>query len=68
MARFGPTSGVVWSGPARGVVTDSLARLQVRIAVEEWHAVAPEFHLREGADLRWSVGLDSSLRALDVEW
>lgn len=45
-----------------------LARLQVRVAVEEWLDAVPEFGLNENATVEWSVGLDRSLRALDVEW
>ena len=45
-----------------------LARLQVRVAVEEWLDAVPEFALSENATVEWSVGLDRSLRALDVVW
>lgn len=45
-----------------------LAKLQVRVAVEEWLDAVPAFALSEHATVEWSVGLDRSLRALDVEW
>jgi cytochrome P450 len=45
-----------------------LARLQVRVAVEEWLDAVPTFGLSEDASVEWSVGLDRSLRALDVVW
>ena len=45
-----------------------LAKLQVRVAVEEWLDAVPTFGLGEDASVEWSVGLDRSLRALDVVW
>jgi cytochrome P450 len=45
-----------------------LAKLQVRVAVEEWLDAVPAFGLSEDATVEWSVGLDRSLRALAVEW
>jgi len=45
-----------------------LAKLQVRVAVEEWLDAVPAFALSDHASVEWSVGLDRSLRALDVEW
>jgi cytochrome P450 len=45
-----------------------LARLQVRVAVEEWLDAVGDFGLSENATVEWSVGLDRSLRVLDVEW
>jgi cytochrome P450 len=45
-----------------------LAKLQVLVAVEEWLDAVPAFRLSADATVEWSVGLDRSLRALDVEW
>ena len=45
-----------------------LAKLQVRVAVEEWLDAVPAFGLSEEAGVEWSVGLDRSLRALNVVW
>jgi cytochrome P450 len=34
----------------------NLARLELRVAIEEWLAAIPEFSLAEGAEVRWSTG------------
>lgn len=34
----------------------NLARLELRVAIEEWLAAIPEFSLEEGAQVRWSTG------------
>ncbi|MEZ5217581.1 MAG: cytochrome P450 [Ilumatobacteraceae bacterium] len=34
----------------------NLARMELRVAVEEWLAAYPEFTLAEGAKVRWSTG------------
>lgn len=46
----------------------SLARLQVRVTLDEWLRAVPTFSVVDGYAPRWSVGLDRSLRVLDVEW
>ena len=34
----------------------NLARLELRVAIEEWLAAVPEFTLAEGDKVRWSTG------------
>lgn len=34
----------------------NLARLELRVALEEWLAAVPEFTLAEGTEVRWSTG------------
>ena len=34
----------------------NLARLELRVAIEEWLAAIPEFSLAEGTEVRWSTG------------
>lgn len=46
----------------------SLARVQVRVTLDEWLRAVPAFAIVDGYAPRWSVGLDRSLRVLDVEW
>lgn len=46
----------------------SLARVQVRVTLDEWLQAVPAFSVAEGYVPRWSVGLDRSLRTLEVEW
>ncbi|MFV0522962.1 MAG: cytochrome P450 [Acidimicrobiales bacterium] len=44
----------------------NLARLELRVAVEEWLAAIPEFSLAEGATVRWSAGQVRGPRALPL--
>ncbi len=45
-----------------------LARLEMRIAVEEWLASIPEFEVAPGAELRFQSGIVGVLHALPLVW
>jgi cytochrome P450 len=44
----------------------NLARMEVRVALEEWLARVPVFHLAEGAEVLWAGGQVRGPRQLDV--
>ena len=44
----------------------NLARMELRIAVEEWLRAIPEFHLQEGDDTTWAGGQVRGPRHLPI--
>jgi cytochrome P450 len=44
----------------------NLARMELRVALEEWLARVPVFHLAGGADVLWAGGQVRGPRKLDV--
>ncbi len=44
----------------------NLARMELRVALEEWLARVPVFHLAEGAEVRWAGGQVRGPRRLEV--
>lgn len=44
----------------------NLARMELRVALEEWLARVPVFHLAEGAEVLWAGGQVRGPRTLDV--
>ena len=44
----------------------NLARMELRVALEEWLRCIPEFHLAEGADVTWAGGQVRGPRRLPV--
>jgi cytochrome P450 len=34
-----------------------LARLELRVALREWHRRIPDYHVRPGAELRYTAGI-----------
>ena len=44
----------------------NLARMELRVALEEWLARVPVFHLAEGAEVEWAGGQVRGPRRLDV--
>jgi cytochrome P450 len=55
------------AGPHR-CVGSHLARLELRIALEEWHKRIPEYRIPEGTTFREYVGAVAGLEALPLEW
>ncbi|MGD0394222.1 MAG: cytochrome P450, partial [Acidimicrobiales bacterium] len=44
----------------------NLARMELRVALEEWLARVPVFHLADGAEVLWAGGQVRGPRRLDV--
>jgi len=55
------------AGPHR-CVGSHLARLELRIALEEWHKQIPDYRIPEGTEFTEYVGAVSGLTALPLEW
>src|SRR4051812_11325057 len=55
------------AGPHR-CVGSHLARLELRIALEEWHKRIPDYRIPEGTQFREWVGSVAQLEALPLEW
>jgi cytochrome P450 len=55
------------AGPHR-CLGSHLARLELRIAVEEWHRRIPEYALAPGAEVTFHVGGVAGVDALRLEW
>ena len=45
-----------------------LARLELKIILEEWLSRIPEFHLAEGSALTYESGIVSSVNPFELEW
>jgi len=55
------------AGPHR-CVGSHLARLELKIALEEWHKRLPDYRIPEGTEFSEYVGAVAGLRALPLEW
>ena len=49
-------------------IGSNLARMELRVAIEEWLRRIPEFELEEGAALNWSRGLVRGPRSVPVRF
>jgi cytochrome P450 len=55
------------AGPHR-CLGSHLARLELRIAVEEWHRRIPDYAVADGADVRFHIGGVSGVDSLPLVW
>lgn len=58
---------IAFGGGVHRCLGSHLARMELRVALEEWHAKVPDYSLREGIELRYSQGL-RSVDNLELVW
>ena len=58
---------IAFGGGAHRCLGSHLARMELRVALEEWHAAVPEYKLADGVELRYSQGL-RSVENLELVW
>ena len=47
-------------------IGSNLARMEINVALAEWLALVPDFHLKPGAEVTWSEGTVRGPRRLPV--
>ena len=58
---------IAFGGGAHRCLGSHLARMELRVALEEWHLAVPDYRLVEGIELRYSQGL-RSIDNLELIW
>jgi len=58
---------IAFGGGVHRCLGSHIARMELRVALEEWHRAIPEYHLVEGVELLYSQGL-RSIDNLELAW
>jgi cytochrome P450 len=58
---------LAFGGGAHRCLGSHLARMELRVALEEWHAAIPDYRLRDGVALRYTQGL-RAVENLELVW
>jgi cytochrome P450 len=58
---------IAFGGGAHRCLGSHLARMELRVALEEWHRAIPDYRVRDGVELRYSPGL-RAVENLELAW
>jgi cytochrome P450 len=58
---------IAFGGGAHRCLGSHLARMELRVVLEEWHRAIPEYRIRDGVELRYSQGL-RAVENLELVW
>jgi cytochrome P450 len=58
---------IAFGGGAHRCLGSHLARMELRVALEEWHRAVPDYRIRDGVELRYSQGL-RAVENLELTW
>jgi cytochrome P450 len=56
-----------FGGGAHRCLGSHLARMELRVALEEWHKAVPDYRVKDGVELSYTQGL-RSVENLELEW